>query len=45
MILIAELWEDFNDSYDALREEQSDMTPQQVVERMELLIADFQESG
>ena len=40
--LIAELWEDFNDSYDALREEQSDMTPQQVVERMELLIADFQ---
>ena len=39
---IAELWEDFNDSYDALREEQSDMTPQQVVERMELLIADFQ---
>ena len=39
---IAELWEDFNDSYDALREEQSDMTPQQVVERIELLIADFQ---
>ena len=39
---IAELWEDFNDSYDALREEQSDMTLEQVVERMELLIADFQ---
>ena len=40
---IAELWEDFNDSYDALREEQSDMTLEQVVERLELLIADFQE--
>ena len=39
---IDELWEEFNDSYDALREEQDDMTPQQVVERMELLIADFQ---
>ena len=31
---IDELWEEFNDSYDALREEQDDMTPQQVVERM-----------
>ena len=40
---IAEMWEDFNDSYDALREEQSDMTLEQVVERLELLIADFQE--